>query len=341
MRIAMAMEGPRLTAEAARTRPLGGTETAFALLVQAFARRGHRVEVLAGEEPEEEHGGALWRPLGAAVGTADLVIAARVPRLFGALPWRGRRVLWLFNPCRYLRKPRHLWPLLKARPVAVTLGRYHDATLPRWMPVSGRLQLPLPVAPPFDTPPASREPPPPVAVFASNPLRGLDWLLDRWEQRIGPAVPGAELHLYTGAATYGGDPKLAARAAPVLERARALHGVGVRLLPPVNRAGLARAYAGARVMLYRGDQGETYCLSLAEAQAAGLPCVVTDLGSVAERVVDDETGVVARDAEGFAAGAIRLLTDDAAWSAMHRAALARGPGPDWDSVAAGFEALAA
>ncbi|MDI3306261.1 MAG: glycosyltransferase family 4 protein [Acetobacteraceae bacterium] len=342
MRIAMAMEGPRLTAEAVRTRPLGGTEAAFAMLVQTFARRGHRVEVLAGEEPEEEVGGACWRPLGAALaGGADLVIAARVPRLFGVLPRHGRRVLWLFNPCRYLRKPRHFWPLLKARPVAVTLGRYHASTLPGWMPVSGRLQLPLPVAPPFDTPPTPRQPPPPIAVFASNPLRGLDWLLDRWEQRIRPAVPEAELHLYTGAATYGGDPKLASRAAPVLERARALHGAGVRLLPPVNRAGLARAYAGARVMLYRGDPGETYCLSLAEAQAAGLPCVITDLGSVAERVVDGETGVVARDAEDFAAAAVRLLTDDAAWSAMHRAALARGPGPDWDSVAAGFEALAA
>ncbi len=342
MRITMAMEGPRITAAMVGTRPLGGTETAFALLAQAFARRGHRVEVLAGEEPEAEQDGARWRPLGAgSIEAADLVIAARVPRLFGALPRHGRRVLWLFNPCDYLLKPRHFWPLLKARPVAVTLGRYHDATLPRWMPVSGRLQLPLPVAPPFDTPPAPRQPPPPVAVFASNPLRGLDWLLDLWERRIGPAAPGAELHLYTGAATYGGDPKLAARAAPVLERARGLEAAGVRLLPPVNRAGLAQAYAGARVMLYRGDPGETYCLSLAEAQAAALPCVITDLGSVAERVVDGETGVVARDEAAFAAAAIRLLTDDAAWSAMHHAALARGTGPDWDSVAAGFEALAA
>jgi glycosyltransferase involved in cell wall biosynthesis len=94
-------------------------------------------------------------------------------------------------------------------------------------------------------------------------------------------------------------------------------------------------------MLYRGDPGETYCLSLAEAQSAALPCVVTDCGSVAERVLDGRTGVVARDEAGFAAAAIRLLTDDAAWSAMHRAALARGPAPDGEAVAAGFEALAA
>ena len=35
------------------------------------------------------------------------------------------------------------------------------------------------------------------------------------------------------------------------------------------------------------------------------------------------------------------VADDAAWTAQHRAALARGPGPGWDAVAAGFEALAA
>ena len=48
-----------------------------------------------------------------------------------------------------------------------------------------------------------REPPPPRAVFTSNPLRGLDWLLDLWAARIAPAVPGAELHVYCGPAVYG------------------------------------------------------------------------------------------------------------------------------------------
>ena len=68
---------------------------------------------------------------------------------------------------------------------------------------------------------------------------------------------------------------------------------------------------------------------------------MTPLGAVAERVVDGETGVVASSDGPFAEAAIRLLSDDAAWSAMHEAALARGPGPDWDMVAARFEALAA
>ena len=33
-------------------------------------------------------------------------------------------------------------------------------------------------------------------------------------------------------------------------------------------------------MLYKGDPGETFCLSIAEAQALGIPCVVQPIGSL-------------------------------------------------------------
>lgn len=348
MRISLATEGPWLAAEAIGRQPLGGAETAFALLAEALARRGHAVEVRTATPPPQPVAGIAWAPLaakgaagGAVDGAADLALASRLPRLFRGLPQpTRRRVLWLHNPAGYLRKPRHLLPLLAAWPLLVTLGPSHAATLPAWLPLP-RARIPLAVAPPFGLTARWRTPPPPIAVFTSNPLRGLDWLLDLWVARIRPAVPAAELHLYSAAATYGGDPRLAARAGPVQARAAALHAAGVRVLAPLARPALAARLSAARLMLYRGDPGETFCLALAEAQAVGLPCVVTPLGAVAERVVHGRTGVVARTDAEAAAAAIRLLSDDAAWSAMHAAALARGPGPDWNAIAARFEALAA
>ncbi|MFZ4410639.1 MAG: glycosyltransferase [Paracraurococcus sp.] len=337
MRIVLGTEGPRLGAGVLGDRPLGGVETAFALLAAAFVRRGHDVELRAGGEPAEARDGLRWAPLARGGPSADLVIANRLPRLFRSLP-RGRRVLWLHNPGSYLRKPRHALPLLAAWPRVVALGPSHAASLPRWLPFRP-VEIPLALAPPFDAPVPRHAPPAPVAIFASNPLRGLDWLLDRWTSAIRPALPLAQLHLYTGAATYGGDARLAARAAPVLARAAALAGQGVRVFDPLPRPILAARLSEARLMLYRGDPGETFCLALAEAQAMGLPAVVTPLGAVAERVVDGETGVVARSDAAAADAAIRLLSDDAAWTAMHLAALARGPGPSWDAIAARFEAL--
>ncbi len=318
MRIVLANEGPRIEAEAIGTRPLGGVETAVALLAREFSARGHDFSL---------HFEGETAPL---PDRADLVIAARVPRLFRELP-KGRRVLWLHNPARYLRKPRHAWPLLRARPVLVTLGPYHASTLPWWLP-GRRVEIPLAVAPPFDEPAPERAPPPPVAIFTSNPTRGLDELAALW-----PRIGVGELHAYSGAATYGGDARLGERVAPILARAA---DQGVRVLAPVARTELREKLLAARCMLYPGDEGETFCLALAEAQAVGLPCVVMDRGAVAERIVGGVTGVVARNGEEFVQAAHRLLTDDDAWLAMHRAALARGPGPGWGDVAARFEALA-
>jgi hypothetical protein len=229
MRIVMATEGPRIAAEAIGNQPLGGAETAFALLAQALARRGHAVEVRAGDAPAEARHGIAWAALAKRGGAAaELVLANRLPRLFRTLP-RGRRVLWLHNPGSYLRKPRHLLPLLAARPRLVTLGPGHSASLPRWLP--GLLpwrpvEIPLAVAPPFDAGVPARLPPPPVAIFTSSPLRGLDWLLDLWEARIHPALPAAELHLYSGAATYGGDARLPKAPPPM---------AGMRASPPGRR----------------------------------------------------------------------------------------------------------
>ena len=335
LRIVLATEGPRLPADTLLAQPSGGVEMALAMLARALARAGHDVTVLAGDaSPQTDADGVVWSAK--AKGRADLVIANRAPKLFWRLP-AGPRVLWLHNPAGYLRKPRHAIPLLLARPRIVVLGPSHRATLPAMF--AGRtVEIPLAVAPPFDAGATPRPPPGPRAVFASNPMRGLDALLRVWAARILPAVPDATLHIFAGAGVYGDDAKLAARVAPVLARAGLTPGVVLR--GPQPRTVLADAYRGARAMLYWGDAGETFCLAVAEAQAMGLPCVLGAAGAVAERVRDGETGILAADDDAFAAGAIRLLREDAAWSAMHAAALARGPGADWDAVAARFVALA-
>jgi hypothetical protein len=152
----------------------------------------------------------------------------------------------------------------------------------------------------------------------------------------------AELHVFSGAATYGwfGRSKLAA-IRPVLEKAEGLGPQGVVLRQPVPEGALAVELTGARVLLYRGDPGETFCLAVAEAQAAGVPAVVQDIGCVAERVMDGTTGFVAPDDEAFAAAAIRLLGDDGLWQEQSPAALARQRGWGWDEAAAAFKELIA
>src|SRR5207248_1599482 len=187
----------------------------------------------------------------------DIYIGNRGHRVIGLVPRVRRRLFWLHNPARYLKKPRFLGPLLRHRPILVVTGEYHSRTVPRWLPCGGKRVISYGVLDRFRHA-HEREPPPPIAVFTSNPLRGLDWLLDLWVEKIRPAVPEAELHIYAGAAVYGAPGgKHAPEMEAVLARADALGAEGVFRHPPVGRDALVEILESARVMLYRGDPGET------------------------------------------------------------------------------------
>ena len=338
--IVMADDGIAFDGKSAASGPLGGAETAFVALAEALAARGHRVEARSHCRAALYHNGVAWAPIEEGVPAGcDLYIGNRGHRVIGLSPRARRRLFWLHNPAGYLKKPRVLARLARHRPTIVVTGSFHAATVPDWIPRAAIEIIPYGVLDRFRHA-EEREPPRPHAVFTSNPLRGLDWLLDLWTARIAPAVPGGELRLYAGAAVYGGvgDAKQQ-RMAAVLERAEALSGAGVRRHDPVGRAALMQVLAGARVMLYRGDPGETFCLSLAEAQAMGVPAVVQPLGCVAERIADGTSGCVAADDEAFAAAAIAVLRDDTLWRCWHRGALQTQRGLGWDEVAARYEAL--
>jgi glycosyltransferase involved in cell wall biosynthesis len=338
--VVMADDGIAFDGRTAETGPLGGAETAFVGLAEALAARGHRVAARNHCRAPLSHKGVGWAPLGEGVPDAcDLYIGNRGHRVIGLAPGAGRRLFWLHNPARYLKKPRVLWPLLRYRPTLVVTGWYHAGTVPAWVPRGGLEIIPYGVLEYFRHV-AEHEPPAPRAIFTSNPLRGLDWLLDLWVARIAPLAPGAELHIYAGPAVYAGASADAVRRMEaVLARADALYAEGVRRHAPVGRETLAEVLAGARVMLYRGDPGETFCLALAEAQAMGVPAVVQPLGSVAERVVDRQTGRVAANDDDFAEAAVAMLRDDDLWRRWHRGALAMQRGLSWDEVAARYEAL--
>lgn len=340
-RIVMADDGIRFDGRTLEERPLGGAETSFIEMANALAARGHDVLVCNKCDAEVVHRGVTWRPLSRGVPeTADLYIPNRGDKLLTLCRGARRVIFWIHNPAGYLLKWRYQWKLAWRRPVIVFSGASHASTYPAWGFAGGRDVVPYGLTDIFchATP---RPVPPPRAVFTSNPMRSLDWLLDRWESRIRPAVPAAELHIFAGSATYGaaGDAK-AAKMGPVLDRAAAMTRLGVVLRGPVPKAQLVEELAQARVQLYRGDIGETFCSAVAEAQAMGVPGVIEDIACMPERIRDGETGFVVATPEAFAAAAIRLLADDATWLAQHRNCLERQRHWRWSHAAAEFERIA-
>jgi glycosyltransferase involved in cell wall biosynthesis len=339
-RVVMADDGIAFDGRTAEEGPLGGAETAFVALAEALAARGHEVEARSRCAAPLRHNEVNWAPVDGPVPEAcDLYIGNRGPRMIGLVSRPRRRSLWLHNPARYLQKPRMAARIAWYRPLIVTTGVYHASTVPTWIPCGGRTVIPYGVLDRFRHA-EPRNPPPPRAVFTSNPLRGLDWLTDLWVTRIRPVVPGAELHIYAGAAVYGGG-KHGGEMEAVLARVDALGEHNIHRHAPVGRDRLIEVLTGARAMLYRGDPGETFCLALAEAQALGVPAIVTPLGAVGERVADGISGRVAGSDDAFVEAAIAVLRDDALWRRWHEGALASQRGLSWDEVAARYEALIA
>jgi hypothetical protein len=234
--IVMTDDGLRFDTRSMTQGPLGGAETAFATLAQTFAGRGHQVTVRNRCTEAFSDGGIDWAPFEAGVpDAADLYIANRAHALLPMVPRARRRLFWVHNPARYLLKWRYLSKLFRLKPVVVFSSLYHADTYPAWAPDGGRVVIPMGVAPTFLEGEPMDEPPPPRALFVSNPLRGLDWLLTLWAQRIHPRLPTAELHVFSGPSVYGAFGAAKAKEMePILEYARQLADHGVVLRAPVK-----------------------------------------------------------------------------------------------------------
>ena len=337
--IVMADDGIAFDGDSLMRGPLGGAETAFISLAEAFAARGHDVTVYNRCGAPMTRNGVSWKPLEKGLsGIADLYIANRGDKLVSEVPDAASRVFWIHNPAGYLKKWRYLSKLWRWRPAIVFSSHFHARSFPGWAPSGDRVTIPYGISSAFIDADPPRDPPAPRVAFTSSPLRSLDWLLALWATEIHPQLPAAELHVFSSPKTYGdhGDAR-AAQMNAILDQAAALADKGVVLREPLPKAELATELAGFRALLYRGDPGETYCLAVGEAQAVGVPSVVQDIGCVAERVIDGRTGFVALDDADFAARARALLQDDDLWRRQQEAALANQRGWSWDDAAAAFE----
>ena len=322
-------------------KPLGGVESSVVALAETLVARGHDVTVCNHCEAPLDYHGVKWRPLKDGLpATCDLYIANRGDKLILAMPGARRTVFWIHNPARFLRKWRYRWKLFWKKPAIIFIGTYHATTYPAWRAGGERIVIPYGLQEMFTTAKPGQGVPGPKAVFTSNPLRDLDWLMDLWVSQIRPHVPGAELHVFSGAATYVAVGQ--GKADPmhkVLNKAASLKDHGVILRGPVPKAQLIEEFRTSRVQLYKGTLDETFCSAVAEAQAMGVPGVVQAIGSLVERVVDGKPGVIAPDDNAFAKAAVRIVTDDKQWKVLHNTALTLQRSWTWDKAAARFEEL--
>ncbi|HEX3920377.1 MAG TPA: glycosyltransferase [Caulobacteraceae bacterium] len=331
----------RYDGRALETRPLGGTEATVILCARELVKLGHDVTVHTNGEDDVVHEGVRWRPLSATPAeTCDVYIAVQHPQLLGYVPNPKRRVIWVLWGANQLRHFKVFWRMWRYRPTPILMSQYQVGDYWPSLPKSGPLDvIPLPLPDDVRGRPPLAERPPPRAIFASNPQRNLKALVDIWAREILPRVPNAILDVY-GVHQLRPDQDAWSEWAGTLLPAGMSDEVKASVIvhPTVPRAQLIEAVRGARVMLYLGHKCEAFCLSLAEAQALGVPAVIAPVAVLPERVVDEVTGFHRADPVAFGEAAVRLLTDDSLWRTHHVAALKMQQGITVAEYARRFEA---
>lgn len=158
------------------------------------------------------------------------------------------------------------------------------------------------------------EPMPNRVIYCSSPDRGLHHLLRMWP-KIQARVPDAELHIFY---SFGGFERSKWR---MDEYAAIWWYVKSHLDQPgifnhggVGKQVLAREQKKASLMVYPSDlfvDGETYCNSVLECMAAGVPCLISDATALPE-VHGEAAAILPRpiDDDQWVEGIVKLLTDE-------------------------------
>jgi glycosyltransferase involved in cell wall biosynthesis len=173
-------------------------------------------------------------------------------------------------------------------------------------------------------------------IYTSQANRGLDDMLQLFP-RIRSQVPDAQLYVFGNEYSEAGVPP---------ERPGATEP-GVVWAGAASKSVLARELRSSSVMAYPASFRETFCIAVAEAQAAGLPIVTTHLAALAERVDNGVDGFLvpgsARDSEYqdmFVNHVVRLLLDDVLWTGMSAAAESKARRLyDWETIGAQWESM--
>lgn len=343
-------------------RPMAGVQTAALALCSALSRRGHDVHLFARCANPGRHGGVTFHDRSefagyAAANDADVLVA--IPELLSLLmPLRARaRVIWTGNA--YLRGDCMLsepstWAQhnggagKSTRLYSVSLlnecfdhlivgSQWHAQQVRASLDgLDGKVSVAYLGVPLEYYRPSAPGRHPFRVVYTSQARRGLRHLLHLFPL-VRAAVPEAELHLFT-------NKDVATRQFPDLKGASQ---PGVYWRRRVSKSELARELRSAALMAYPSRFSETFCLAVAEAQAAGLPVVTSARAALTERISHGVDGYLIHgkpDDEdyqtAFVEAVIRLLRDERLRTEMGNQAGAKARRLyDWHSIASSWEAL--
>lgn len=318
------------------THPLGGTETAILRMARALRELGH--EVYFEQFPER-----LQRLQG-----VDVLIVKRHPVLLDP-PFAKVNYFWAPDDVDQpfwdrLREPDFRQRFLASTTRLFALSQYQaKRMLSLGIPEEQIAETRNGIDPRlFEQVTPDEGPRPPVAVYTSDPSRGLRILLDLWPD-IRRQVPNATLRVFSSMRLYLRGSREKPEHQQLYAQARDM--AGVEYMGSVPQQQLATELLNARVLLYPNTFPETSCIAAIEAQAAGCAVVTSNLGALPETawgnaIIYAAPGSPAYNA-AFVARAVELLRADDLWRSISTRNRERMRAYTWPAVAREWLALMA
>jgi glycosyltransferase involved in cell wall biosynthesis len=324
-----------------------GVETTYVELSASLRAMGHKVFLFCKSDAEHIHDGVYYIPYGQLGSYAsvnpDIVIASRWFDALKKFPL-AHKVLWFQDAFFAMPTDSTIIPEVHHIVCSSTWHRNLIAERLGWSASKEKMQvIPLGIRKAHFIETIRKDPN--LAIYSSNPDRGLYSLLEMWP-RIVDQVPEIKLRIcygWEGLATWSGDPQWRANVEQQKDRVLSIvsRHPNITLTGRLGKTKLAREMLGASVMLYPNNFWETFCLTALEAQVAGVVSISTLRGALATTYYQDTNILIDGDPttaeyqSRFIDAAVRVFRDKTLcndWGMRNRMMSLAAP-CDWADVA--------
>ena len=300
---------------------LRGTETSLILLSEEFVRKGYSVDYCNSIHVKKNVNGVNYfnKNLIDRNFVYSLAIVISDANEFRRVKSVKKAVFSVSNqPIEKFLRKKQLIPFLKYKPTVVTLCDYQFKKRSFFTSFFGKKTIPITIDPKFlNIPIDLTHLPKKKIVYNIRSNRNLDKLIDIWCDKISPKYPEFEFHITPNLINYNDK----------------LRSKNIFLRKISSRSEMIDELKNYRALAYLGHKSDIFTLTAEEAIKLCLPVVTFGIGSLAERVSHNQTGLIAKNEQQYAEYIIKLLNNDDFYLNFKKNMFSKRKEYSWDNIA--------
>jgi glycosyltransferase involved in cell wall biosynthesis len=252
--------------------------------------------------------------------SCDFLISSNTSRFFYKQK-KVTKILWLHNKLQIEKsiRKREFFSIFFNKPNCVFVSNYLKNNTSKMYPFSSKIVIPNGCSDLFLNNKRKYKKKP-IFIWSIRRDRGLNEIITMWNKFFYKKEIKAELHI------YGIKNSLSKKSN------KDYSSKGIKFFGIVSRENLAKKYSYSTAMIHPGYD-ETFCISVLEGQASGLPTLTFDRTALSERVINKINGYKVKSFDEMGKKAIELVTNESKWLYLSNKSINLSKKYSWKSVA--------